>query len=162
MPNPGDFCLVATPGVIAWLIRAVTRSTVNHAFILTDPGEIIEADPSGAQVVPLSNYDGMPQTWSLMDLTDAQRAAIAGHALDHEGDPYSWLDDVCIGLSHLFGWHVPAAVRRRLARSDRLQCAQLVDVAYLEAGIHLFSDGRIPGDVAPSDLLGLIQGRRVG
>jgi len=53
---------------------------------------------------------------------------------------------------------VPAAVRRRLANPKRLECSQLVDAAYLEAGVHLFSDGRIPGDVAPSDLLLLIQG----
>ena len=158
---PGDYCVVATPGVIAWLIRAVTRSTVNHAFILTDPAEIIEADPSGAQQAILAKYDGMYQAWSDMDLSPTVRAAIIDHALDHVGDPYSWLDDACIGLADLFGWHVPAWVRRRLARTDRLMCSQLVDIAYLEAGVHLFSDGRIPGDVAPSDLLALIQGVKV-
>ena len=158
MPVPGDFAVVATPGIMARLIRLVTRSTVNHAFMLVAPGRIIEAKPSGAQVVLLANYDGMPQTWSDMDLSPTVRAAIVDHALDHLGDPYSWVDDACIGLADLFGWHVPAAVRRRLARPDRLMCSQLVDVAYLEAGVHLFSDGRIPGDVAPASLLTLIQG----
>ena len=162
MPTPGDFAVVATPGIMARLIRLVTRSTVNHAFILTDPREIIEAAPSGARQAILAKYDGMYQAWSSMDLSPTVRAAIIDHALDHVGDPYSWIDDACIGLTHLFGWHVPAAVRRRLARPDRLMCSQLVDVAYLEAGVHLFSDGRIPGDVAPSDLLLLIQGCRVG
>jgi uncharacterized protein YycO len=103
----------------------------------------------------------MYQAWSDMDLSPTVRAAVIDHALDHVGDPYSWVDDLCIGLADLFGWHVPAAVRRRLARPDRLMCSQLVDVAYLEAGVHLWDDGRIPGDVAPSDLLDLIQGRRV-
>jgi uncharacterized protein YycO len=158
MPVPGDFAVVATPGIMARLIRLVTRSTVNHAFMLVAPGRIIEAKPSGAQVVLLANYDGMPQTWSDMDLSPTVRAAIVDHALDHLGDPYSWVDDACIGLADLFGWHVPAAVRRRLARPDRLMCSQLVDVAYLEAGVHLWDDGRLPGDVAPSDLLLLIEG----
>jgi len=159
MPTPGDFAVVATPGLMARLIRLVTRSTVNHAFILTDLGRIIEADPSGAQVVLLANYDGMYQAWSQMDLTPEQRAAIVDAARSHLGDPYSWVDDACIAITRLFGIHVPAAVRRRLARPDRLMCSQLVDVAYLESGVHLFSDGRLPGDVAPGDLLDLIEGR---
>jgi len=171
MPVPGDFAVVATPGIMARLIRLVTRSTVNHAFILVAPGRIIEADPSGAKETDLANYDGMPQTWSDMDLSPTVRAAIveAAHGFTCVkkvdgvcvGAPYSWVDDACIGLTHLFGWHVPAAVRRRLANPKRLECAQLVDVAYLEAGVHLFSDGRLPGDVAPSDLLLLIEGAKV-
>ncbi len=162
MPVPGDFCVVATPGWQAWCIRVITRSPVNHAFMLTETGRIIEADPGGVREVDLANYDGMYQVWSPMDLSPTVRAAIIDHALDHVGDPYSWIDDACIGLADMFGWHVPSWVRTRLARTDRLMCSQLVDTAYLEAGIHLFSDGRIPGDVAPSDLLLLIQGVRVG
>ena len=158
MPTLGDFCVVATPGIMARLIRLVTRSTVNHAFILVAPGRIIEADPHGAVEANLANYDGMPQTWSDMDLSPLVRAAIIDHALDHVGDPYSWVDDLCIGLADLFGWHVPTWVRTRLGRPDRLMCSQLVDQCYLDAGVHLFSDGRIPGDVSPASLLTLIQG----
>jgi hypothetical protein len=36
-------------------------------------------------------------------------------------------------------------------------CSQLVDLSYHEAGVELFDDGRIPGDVSPGDLLDLIQ-----
>jgi hypothetical protein len=35
-------------------------------------------------------------------------------------------------------------------------CSQLVDEAYLRAGVHLFDDGRDPGDVTPGDLLYVI------
>jgi len=168
MPTPGDFCVVATPGIMARLIRIVTRSTVNHAFILVAPGRIIEADPSGAKETDLARYDGMYQVWSDMDLSPTVRAAIVDAAHKYTcikkvdgicvGAPYSWVDDLCIGLADLFGWHVPAWVRTRLGRPDRLMCSQLVDQCYLDAGVHLFSDGRIPGDVAPASLLTLIQG----
>jgi hypothetical protein len=33
-----------------------------------------------------------------------------------------------------------------------MQCAQLVDACFARAGIHLFDDGRLSGDVMPSDL----------
>jgi hypothetical protein len=95
--------------------------------------------------------------WSHVALTTQQRHAINNAARSLVGTPYSWVDDACIGLADLFGWHVPEPVRKRLNRRDRLQCAQLVDRAYTMSGVHLFQDGRIEGSVAPSDLLELIQ-----
>jgi hypothetical protein len=155
---PGQFAVVATPGLMARLIRIVTRSKVNHAFLLVAPGRIIEAEPGGAAESDMANYDGMPIWWSAIALSDAQRADIVKAAQGHIGDGYSWVDDACIALTDIFGWHVPSAVRKRLANPHRLECAQLVDIAYAQAGIQLFDDGRLPGDVAPSDLLLLIEG----
>jgi hypothetical protein len=91
-----------------------------------------------------------------MDL-GVKGSAIAHAAWALIGTPYSWVDDACIGLADLFGWHVPQAVRSRLNRRTRLMCSQLVDVAYRDAGITLFRDGRVPGDVAPADLLDVIR-----
>jgi hypothetical protein len=153
---PGQFVVVATPGLMAALIRIVTRSKVNHAFLLVAPGRIIEAEPGGAVESDLANYDGMYQVASTMPLSDTQRAAIVKAAQGHIGDGYSWVDDACIALTDLFGWHVPPAVRKRLANPHRLECAQLVDQCYLQAGIHLWDDGRLPGDVSPGDLALLI------
>ena len=39
-------------------------------------------------------------------------------------------------------------------------CSQLVDQCYLEAGIHLYDDGRDPGDVTPADLAELVSERK--
>jgi cell wall-associated NlpC family hydrolase len=158
---PGDFAVVATGGIMGRIIRLVTRSKVNHAMILVHDGQVIEAAPSGATVSPLSNYAGMTLTWSALDLTLTQRAAIVTAARTHIGAPYSWVDDACIGLAAIFDWHVPAWVRRRLASPDHLMCSQLVDTCYLEAEIHLFADGRMPGDVTPGDLACLIAGEPV-
>jgi hypothetical protein len=152
--QPGDFGVVRTTGWAGTLIRWVTRSKVNHAFILVD-GQVIEGRPAGAGYASLKSYPVVE--WSHLPLTDEQRAAIVARAKAHIGAPYSWVDVVAIGLADLFGWHVPVSVRQRLARKDRLMCSQLVDLCYHEAGIELFTDGRPPGDVSPGDLLLLIE-----
>lgn len=151
----GDFFVIHTEGWAGRLIRLVTRSDVNHAGIYVGNGTIIEARPSGAGTagVPTGAH------WSSLPLSDGDRAAIVDAAKSLVGTPYSWVDVVCIGLADLFGWHVPEFVRTRLNRRSRLMCSQLVDTAYLKAGIHLFSDGRIPGDVAPSDLEAFTRGQ---
>jgi hypothetical protein len=162
MPVPGDFCCVATNGWQAKVIRLVTRSTVNHAFILVAPGRIIEADPGGAVETNLANYDGLYQEWSDMDLSPTVRAKIVDAAHGFTcikkvdgicvGAPYSWVDDACIGLTRIFGVHVPLWVRNRLGDPKRLECAQLVDMAFADAGVQLFTDHRLPGDVFPGSL----------
>lgn len=153
---PGDFATVATPGIAGRLIRLVTRSRVNHAMVYIGYGHVLEADPHGAQLSPVANYNGLDLHWSALPLTDVERAKIVTAALAHEGAPYSWVDDACIGVARIFGVHVPEWVRKRLAGTDHLQCSQLVDVSYSEAGIDLFTDSRLPGDVAPGDLDALI------
>jgi len=162
MPEIGDYMVVATSGWQARGIRLVTRSKVNHAMVLVAPGRVVEADPGGASEVDLAGYNGMPQWWSHLPLTSGQRESIAAHARSHIGAPYSWVDDACIAAADLFGWHVPLWVRWQLARPDRLMCSQLVDESYREAGVHLFQDGRMPGDVAPGDLLDLIEDGHLG
>lgn len=144
----------------------MTASPVNHSILYVGNGMIVEAQPNGAVLRHASNY---PDTvWSHMDLPPAQRAAIAVAAKAKtkwkqnpdgtwRGVPYSWLDDAAIGAAKLLGHALPPFVRRRLSRPDRLQCAQLVDVCYHEAGVDLFTDGRYPGDVSPGDLFDLIE-----
>jgi cell wall-associated NlpC family hydrolase len=151
MPELGAFGVTATPGWKARVIRLVTHSTVNHAFIYVGNGQIVEANPSGAALAPVSKYPAA--IWST---GPPNGQAVADAARSLIGTPYSWVDVVCVGLADIFDWHVAAPVRRRLNRRDRLDCSQLVDTAYLRAGIHLFPDGRVPGDVAPADLLNLI------
>ena len=147
---PGDFGVMATSGWAARLIQIVTRSRVNHAILYLGNGWCIEGSPDGAGYV---RADAYPDTyWSNMDLTDAQRDGIVAHGRSHLGAPYSWLDVAAIGFAHIFGRAVPPFIRRRLSLPNRLECAQLVDLSYLEAGVHLFDDGRLPGDVMPADL----------
>jgi cell wall-associated NlpC family hydrolase len=152
----GDFATVATRGLMGRLIRLVTRSRVNHAMIYVGDGLVIEAQPSGAARTPMALYTGHNLHWSALPLTDLERDHVVAAAVAHLGAPYSWVDDACIALARLLDVHVPGPVRRRLAGKDHLMCSQLVDVCYSEAGIRLFTDNRLPGDVTPGDLDALI------
>jgi cell wall-associated NlpC family hydrolase len=155
-PELGDFFVIRSDGWGGRLIRWGTRSNVNHAGLYVGAGLVVEAQPSGATVAPMPDH----AVWSDLPLTDLEREAIVRESRRLLGTPYSWIDVVCIGLAKTFGVHVPGPVRRRLARRDELMCSQLVDTAYLNAGIHLYDDGRWPGDVSPSDLLDLILGAK--
>lgn len=155
-PQVGDLSIVRTRGLAAWLIRKGTRSRVNHATVCVGDGQQIEAQPGGAIMSATWRYPSA--TWSNFDLSDSDRASIAHWAKAQIGVPYGWLDIAALTLACAgirFGW-----VARRVERQDRLICSQLVDKAYLEAGVHLFQDGRLPGQVTPGDLDQLVTGRR--
>jgi hypothetical protein len=154
-PQLGAFMVVKTGGWPAWWIRRITRSSVNHAAIYVGHGQVIEGRPQGAGYCDVDAY---PQAiWSSMQLTDQQRVRIVGYAYKHMGAPYSWLDCLAIGLAKVTGKKLAPFIRARLSRPDRLMCSQLVDLTYTEAGVPLFSDGRLAGDVSPGDLLELIE-----
>lgn len=149
-PRVGDYGTVRTSGVPAALIRLGTRSPVNHAFIYAGNGRIVEAQPGGAVWTEL-HYTNIH--WSDHFLTRDQRWSIAKAAHSMLGTRYGWADIAalsfaCAGIrSH--------AIDKRIERTDRLICSQLVDKAYELAGLHLFTDGRLPGEVTPGDLYNL-------
>lgn len=153
-PRAGTIGVTPSRRFVAWAIRVLTRCPqAAHAFVATGKGdEIIEGDPHGARRSHARYY---PRVVWLEDLaaglSDAQRAEVVAWAVSRLGTPYSWLDDLEIGLVDVFGW-APAFLRRRL-RSDRtLMCSQLCDAAYRAAGVELFADGRPAGGVSPADL----------
>jgi len=81
-------------------------------------------------------------------------ADVAAAALALLGTPYGFVDIVALGLADLGlrQWWLERVVDRQHA----LVCSQLVDQACLNAGVHLFTDGRMPGRVDPGDLQRLI------
>lgn len=161
-PKPGDFGLVSIRGIaglgvrIGQWLNGDGLLDYHHAFVVLDRGEILEAEPGGARIRPLSQYDGTNAIYSSWDLTDDQRAAIVREARPLLGTPYSVLDYLSLALHRL---HIPAPhLRRYIADSGHLICSQLVDLAYERAGIQLFDDGRWPGDVTPGDLTLVLTG----
>jgi uncharacterized protein YycO len=159
-PKPGDFGLSVIDGHVGWWInlgQAIIRdsSRYTHAFVVVDDGMVIEAKPGGAEKNPVAPYVGKA-IFSRLDLTEEQRSRVIEEAKKLEGTPYSFLDYLALALLH-FGIR-PKRLRKYIADSGHMICSQLVDEAYLRAGVHLFSDGRDPQDVTPGDLLYVLIG----
>jgi cell wall-associated NlpC family hydrolase len=168
VPQPGDFGLVSTAGPLldrlaAAVIRFDTDSPVNHAFVYVGNGNIIEA-VSRVKIDYVDEYSDI--TWSTGRLpaaltpTSAQRDRIIAAANDLVGDRYNILDILAIGLAQRRTGRLvndQSWWAKRLSADGREICSQLVDAAYLAAGIHLFDDGRLPGLVSPGDLYSLLQ-----
>lgn len=154
-PRAGDIGLSTISGTLgAWLnlgqsvIRDSSRFT--HSFVYVGYGEIVEAMPGGARRVTVN---ARPDAFyfSPKSLTDDERWNIADAAYGLVGTPYSFLDYLSLGLAH---YKIrPPWIKNYVHSKGHMICSQLVDEAYLRAGVHLFDDGRIPGDVTPGDLM---------
>jgi len=145
-PQLGDYGCVHTPGFVGKLIRFFLKSKVNHAFVYIGDGNIVEANPTGAAISPLSNYDNV--TWSHEKLTKEQRTAICSVAQSLVGTPYGfldifflWLDLLGIQLNFVANW---------VKRSDRMICSQLVAYCYRTAHANLCD--KPDYEVTPDDL----------
>lgn len=165
-PQPGDFGIVAISGRIGRLIRIGQwlngdgYKDFEHAFIVLDDDTLIEAEPGGARIRPLTQYDGTNVLYSDWDLTDHQRHDIVACARALKDTPYSVLDYLSLVLVRL---HVrPKWLLAYVESTKHLICSQLVDVCYEEAGIQLFDDDRPAGDVTPGDLCTVLHSQRKG
>lgn len=166
-PKPGDYFVTATKGklidrIAARVIQWDTSSPVNHAGLYVGDDTIVEA-VGEVKYGSITEYPDA--TWSTGRLpehltpTPAQRTRIVNAAHDMIGTPYSWLDIIAIGLAQKrMGRLVDSRTwsARRISGDGHVICSQVCDLAYQRAGIQLFNDGRLPGLVAPSDLLGLL------
>ena len=120
------------------------------------PGHVaaIAAFPGGAARA-LYPLDGPLYSSGHLAFTDEQRAASVQAAEHYLGTPYSAADYFAIAAHHL---HLPGSflLKDYVASTRHMICSQLVDQCCLDAGAHLFSDGRWPGYVVPADLANLI------
>lgn len=164
MPPLGSYFVVRTPGWVGWCIRIATRSQVNHAGVVVTGG-IVEAWGKGARLRPFPAFEpGTVAYNDLEPLSEGQRLTIEAAALALVGTPYSYLDIVAIALGVVFWGRGDGPSRkplpppllwfaRRVESRHELICSQLVDRAYLAAGVHMWDDGRLSGQVTPGDLL---------
>lgn len=188
--QPGDWFVVATG--TDWidmgetlaqrlLHSAVSRGRWTHAGVATrwvEPGRqvqpngtvlldppprlmIVEATPTGAVEVPW-HWESHPHLWSTG--TGLSTRPMAEKAHGYIGVGYSFADYGAIGLHAL---HVPApGLKPFIASTRHMICSQLVDQCAVDAGVHLFDDGRWPGYVMPMDLglllESVISGREAG
>ncbi|MER6048013.1 hypothetical protein ABT168_11210 [Streptomyces sp. NPDC001793] len=160
-PLPGDIGLTQISGVTGRLIHfgewinGDGFADYEHAFLVLPGERLLEAEPGGARIRPLSEYDGSDALYVCPEgLTEQQRERICGAADRYVGVPYSFLDYLAIA-THRFHLPVPG-LRRYVASSRHMICSQLVDQCYQDGGVHLFADGRWPGYVTPMALYTLL------
>lgn len=156
-PLPGTILLTTIKGPAGAFVGlgqliSGDASRYQHAGIVDEDGSVIEAAPGGVRKVPLARYlDGRPLAFGWMiPLTDGQRAMIVAEARTLLRRPYGWSTYLLLALMRL--GIKPRWLRERVGTYQRLVCSTLVDLAYLRAGLHLFSDGREPGSVTPGDI----------
>jgi uncharacterized protein YycO len=138
-------------------------SKFEHAFLDLGNGTLIEAEPGGARVEPLSKYAMQDVYWCdsvYATLTEDQKFRIVNAARLLRGTPYSFLDYAALFTHRL---HIPVpGLRDFIADTHHEICSQLVDFAYNIGGAPLFQN-RWTGYVTPGDLwkLDMAQVRRI-
>lgn len=154
-PRQGDIGLSTIGGRTGALVnigQAVIRdsSRFTHAFVHVGNDEVVEAMPGGALLSPASKY---PDAFyfSPKMLTEYQRDKLGFYGRKLVGTPYSFLDYLSLSLAHYK--LRPKWLKNYVHSTKHMICSQLVDEIYFLTNVHLFNDGRIPGDVTPGDLM---------
>lgn len=160
--KPGDIGLTRIGGLLGFFVSlgqhlAGDSSRYTHAFLVLDDETVIAAQPGGARIDPISDYENK-SIYLQRDLTDDQRAIIVSEARLLEGLPYSFLDYLAIALAR-FGIK-PKWLKKYIANTGHMICSQLCDEVYRKAGINLFNDGRLPQEVTPGDLFYVLAGEQ--
>ena len=164
--QPGDFAAVRTHGPVGALIRIGEAlngdgfGDYEHALIYVGGGQIIEAEPGGARMRPRGIQSGDVWSTGLWDLSTATREKICAAASGYIGTGYGWADYAALA-AHRLRIPVPG-LPDFIASTRTLICSQLVDAAWQDAGVQLFTDGRWDGYVTPGALANLILARQLG
>lgn len=153
-PQPGDIGCTQITGTVGRLIRLGQWingdgfAHYEHVFVYVGDGQIVEAEPRGARLAPLDEYDDRTIAW--LHCPEQYGVTVADAARQLIGTPYSFLDYLALALHRL---HIPApGLRRYIQATGHLICSQLADLAAQRGNWTLFDDGRWPGDVTPADL----------
>jgi len=154
IPQLGDIGLVRITGAGGFLIRVAQWlngdgfADLEHAFVAVGDGELVEAEPGGARVRPLSQYGGMGVVWLRCPPQYGPAVAAAARAMNGVG--YSWLDYIALAAHRL---HVPVpGLKTYIGSTGHEMCSALADEAASQGGWELFDDQRWEGYVTPGAL----------
>lgn len=154
MPQPGDIGLVRVHGTEGRLIRfgqwlnGDGYADIEHAFVHLGAGELLEAEPGGARISALGEYEPAAIVW--LRCPAQYGTAVAAAARGMVGTPYSFADYGALAAHRL---HIPApGLRRYISDTGHLICSQLADEAARRGGWALYDDGHWPGYVTPGAL----------
>lgn len=136
-PIYGDYGVVHTSGAFGKLIRLGTFSHWNHAVVYIGGGLLIEANPKGVQIKPVSEYKDGDIAWNQHEgLTSAQRTAIVAHAHSLVGSVYNFATIAVLTL-RILGLRVLSnmSILKHLAEKDGYICSELVVACYNFANV---------------------------
>lgn len=135
-PGLGWIGLVRIPGAGGRLIRVGQfllgdgYADFEHAFTYVGDGQVVEAEPSGARLAPLSEYDGAGVVW--LRCPPQYGAAVAAAARALRGTPYGFADYLALAARR---FHLPVpGLRAYIRRSRSLVCSQLCVKAARDGG----------------------------
>lgn len=121
--------------------------------VITAP-KLVQAMPGGAEEIELT----AERHWTpeyvyirpMYDFVQDQEYRVPEAARSFVGTPYDFktygvIPPYRAGLR-------PEWIKDIIAGTDTMMCSRLVDASLAAAGYHLFDDGRLPGNVTPSEL----------
>lgn len=157
-PGVGDLGCVSIKGDVGWLIRLGERlngdrfAQYQHVFVYIGGGEIAEAEPGGARIAPLAEYDARTIAW--VRCPDQYRAhvAAAARAFAEQKIGYSFLDYAALA-AHRLRLPIPG-LRRYIASTGHMLCSQF-DVASARSGGWDVLEPDWPGYVTPAEIAAL-------
>lgn len=166
-PDIGDLGCVNVKGDVGWLIRiAQFLNKVNwklwtwaklwkqarseHVVVYVGDGNVVEAEPGGARLAKLSEYDGRPILW--VRCPDQHSQAVAAAAMALIETPYGWLDYAALAARR---FHIPILKRVALSTSSMI-CSTLGVVAARRGGWGLLLQTPA-GYIDPADVAALAE-----
>lgn len=157
-PLPGDIGCTQIQGDVGWLIRLGEHlngdkfAQFQHAFVAIGNGQIVEAEPGGARIADLSEYDARTVVWVRCPPEDGAEVAQAARNL--VGTPYGFWDYAALAAHH---FHLPIPGLKRFVNSPAtLICSQLCVVAARRGGWDLL-EPTPAGFVTPAELAALAE-----
>jgi uncharacterized protein YycO len=164
---PGTIVLGKIPGFVGklvWLAQLINGdvSQWTHVGIVTRHNNgiatIFEARPGGAGWAFVSNVR-LEKQWKEVPvpLTEAQRDAIVDECFRRVGTGYNWDTYFYLAAYRLGLPFLTRLFESRVSRNEKMICSQIVDDIYRVCGVQLFNDGRLPHDVTPGDIAGLLE-----
>lgn len=155
-PELGDIGCTQIRGDVGFLIRlgqaclGLGWRNTEHCFVFVGDGQIVEAEPGGARLAPLSEYD--PRTIAWVRCPEPNREAVATQAKALIGTPYSAADFFAIA-AHRF--HVPG-LKHIAMRTTSMICSALATVAARRGGWPLLTP-TLAGYVVPDMIAALAE-----
>lgn len=154
-PQPGDIGLTQINGFVGFLVRLMQClngdfKKATHVYVVLDDETVFEAQPGGAVITPLSEYDSRWRVYVDRPLTQDERERIVSRARTYVGIGYNWTTYFYLAAYRLR--FRPQWLKDRVQNDKRMICSQAADKIYREEGVHLFNDGRMPYDLTPGDL----------